>query len=126
MKNSEISRKIDDYIVRRNEKLWQPLIEKGIHYEGISVISLHYDELKGRSTTILLKFEPGANYPYHNHPAGEEIYVLNGEAILENITLAEGDYLYTPPNFKHSVTTETGCTMLFIVPEEVEILNEQL
>ena len=116
------STNINDYIVR-SDKEWQPLIEKGIHYEGISVKSLHYDETKGRSTTILLKFEPGAIYPYHNHPAGEEIYVLSGEAILEHATLKQGDYLYTPPNFKHSVTSNTGCTALFIVPEEVEILN---
>ena len=113
---------INNYIIRNNQKEWQPLIEKGIHYYGISVLSLRFDEVKQRSTTILLKFEPGATYPYHNHPGGEEIYVLNGEAILENITLYEGDYLYTPVNFKHSVTTQTGCIMLFIVPEEVEIL----
>ena len=63
-------------------------------------------------------------YPYHNHPAGEEIYVLHGEAMLENVTLAQGDYLYTPPGFKHSVTTNNGCTLLLVVPEEVEILNQ--
>jgi len=123
MKNSIKSTDINDYIVRNNKKEWQPLIEKGIHYEGISVISLHFDEEKQRSTTILLKFEPGATYPYHNHPAGEEIYVLSGEAILEHATLLQGDYLYTPPNYKHAVTTTTGCTMLFVIPEEVEILN---
>jgi len=119
-----ISSDINNYIVRSNQKDWQPLVEKGISYKGISVISLHYDEEKKRSTTILLKFEPGATYPYHNHPAGEEIYMLSGEAILENVTLSQGDYLYTPPNFKHSVTTTKGCTMFFIIPEEVEILQE--
>jgi len=71
---------------------------------------------------LFLKFEPGATYPYHNHPGGEEIFVLRGEAIIENVTLSEGDYLYTPANFKHSVSTKKGCTMLFVIPEEVEIL----
>jgi quercetin dioxygenase-like cupin family protein len=47
---------------------------------------------------------------------------LSGEAIIENVTLSEGDYLYTPVNFKHSVATKKGCTMLFVIPEEVEIL----
>jgi quercetin dioxygenase-like cupin family protein len=123
MKKAMISANINDHIVRNDQKEWQPLVENGIHYTGISVISLHYDEDKKRSTTILLKFEPGARYPYHNHPAGEELYVLEGEVILENVTLRRGDYLYTPPNFKHSVTTKTGCTMLFMIPEEVEILK---
>ncbi|AHF16440.1 cupin domain-containing protein [Niabella soli] len=115
------STNISDYIVRNNKE-WQPLIEKGIHYKGISVISLHYDAAKQRSTTILLKFESGASYPYHNHPGGEELFVLNGTAVLEKVILNHGDYLYTPPNFKHSVTTEKGCTLLFVIPEEVEIL----
>lgn len=123
MKQAILNTNINDFIVRKQQKEWQPLIEKGIHYEGVSVIPLHYDETKERSTTILLKFEPGATYPYHNHPGGEEIFVLEGEAILENVTLSEGDYLFTPVNFKHSVTTKTGCTMLFVVPEEVEILK---
>ncbi|PSL29102.1 dimethylsulfonioproprionate lyase family protein [Chitinophaga ginsengisoli] len=122
MKNTVISTDINDYVVRKAQKEWQPLVEKGIHYTGISVISLHYDQQKERSTTILLRFEPGASYPYHNHPAGEEVYVLSGEAIFENVVLSEGDYLYTPPGFKHAVTTTTGCTLLFVVPEEVEIL----
>lgn len=114
--------KIQDYLVRQNQKTWQPLIENGIHYTGISVISLHYDVQRKRSTTILLKFEPGAAYPYHNHPAGEEIYVLSGDVIIEQATLHSGDYLYTPPGCKHSVTTYTGCTLLLIIPEEVEII----
>lgn len=113
---------INNYIVRSNQKDWQPLIERGIHYEGIFVKSLRFDPEKQRSITILLKFEPGANYPFHNHPAGEEIFVLDGEAIIESTTFQQGDYLYTPPTFKHSVKTLTGCTMLFVVPEEIEIL----
>lgn len=124
MKQTNLSTNINDYIVRNNQKEWQPLIEKGVHYEGISVISLHYDEEKGRSTTILLKFEPGASYPYHNHPAGEEIFVLEGEAIIESNTFSKGDYLYTPAGFKHSVTSKTGCILFFIVPEEIEIINK--
>lgn len=123
MNTSYISTDINDHVIRRDQKEWQPLIEKGIHYKGISVISLHYNDARKRSTTILLKFEPGASYPYHNHPAGEEVYVLKGEADFEELTLSEGDYLYTPPGFKHAVTSKTGCTLLFVIPEEVEILE---
>jgi hypothetical protein len=65
-----MNRNINNYIVRNNQFEWHPLIEKGIRYQGISVISLRFDEAKQRSTTILLKFDPGATYPYHNHPSG--------------------------------------------------------
>lgn len=113
---------INDYIVKTPQKEWQPLIEKDVHYQGVFVKSLHFDIQKQRSTTILLKFEPGASYPYHNHPGGEELFVLEGEAIMEGVTVQAGDYLYTPPDFKHAVTTKMGCTILFMVPEEVVIL----
>ncbi len=112
---------INNYIVRNNLE-WKPLIEIEVQYKGVWVKSLRYDSGKGRSTSILLKFEPGSSYPYHNHPAGEEIYVLEGEVIIEGTTLTKGDYLYTPPDFKHSVRSEKGCTLLLVIPEEVQIL----
>ncbi|WP_268846949.1 dimethylsulfonioproprionate lyase family protein [Flavobacterium aestivum] len=117
-----MSQNIHDYIVNTQQQEWHPLVEKGIHYEGVFVKSLRFDTESQRSTTILLKFQPGTSYPYHNHPAGEELFILEGEAIIEGASLKAGDYLYTPPSFKHAVRTETGCTILFIVPEEVEIL----
>jgi quercetin dioxygenase-like cupin family protein len=116
------SSNIHDYITRSNKSVWEPLFEKGIHYEGIFVKALRFDAASGRSKTILLKFEPGAIYPYHNHPGGEEVFVLSGEVTIEGALLQEGDYLYTPPGFKHGVKSEKGCTLLFVVPEEVEIL----
>lgn len=113
---------INDYIVKSASAEWLPLIEKGKHYNGIFVKSLRYDQLAQRSKTILLRFEAGASYPYHNHPDGEELFVLQGNAIIEETLLTEGDYLYTPPGFKHAVKTDVGCTILFIIPKEVEIL----
>ncbi len=117
------SQNIIDYVKRSNQQSWNPLIEKGIEHVGISVIPLRYDEKQGRSPSILLKFEPGARYPYHNHPGGEEVYVISGDAIFEDVTLTTGDYLYTPPGYRHSATTKGGCVLLFIIPEEVEILE---
>lgn len=41
-----------------------------------------------------LKFEAGARYPLHNHPAGEEVFVLEGDIHLGKDHLFAGDYLY--------------------------------
>lgn len=117
-----MNKNIDDYIVKPQQLEWLPLIEKGIHYVGVFLKPLRFDIEKQRSTTILLKFEAGASYPYHNHPAGEELYILEGEANIEGSLLKTGDFLYTPPDCKHSVKSEIGCTILLIVPEEVELL----
>lgn len=108
-------------ITKTNEAEWKPLIEEGVKTEGISVKVLRYDEATRRSPTFMLKFEAGASYPNHNHPAGEEAYVLEGEVRFGSDQLNSGDYLYTPPEAIHSVFSRTGCIMLFVVPEEVEV-----
>jgi len=48
--------------------------------------------------------------------------VLEGEVRFGATQLHAGDYLYTPPNATHSVYSRTGCVMLFMVPEEVDVL----
>jgi quercetin dioxygenase-like cupin family protein len=117
-----MSAKMEDYISRTNNKDWEPLKESGVDTAGLFVKSLRFDQQKQRSPAILLKFEPGASYPYHNHPSGEEIFVLKGSCRINEAMLKEGDYLYTPPGYKHSVKSENGCEMLLIIPAEVEIL----
>jgi quercetin dioxygenase-like cupin family protein len=109
-------------ITKSTESDWKPLIEDGVKTDGIYVKALRFDEGTKRAPTSLLKFEPGASYPNHNHPAGEEVFVLEGEVRFGPNRLQAGDYLYTPPGATHSVYSKTGCTMLFVLPEEVEIL----
>ena len=113
---------ISNFIAHSKADAWKHLEEPGVDTEGIFVKVLRYDEQTERAPTILLKFAPGAKYPYHNHPAGEEIFVIEGSAVIEGTILSPGDYLYTPPGFKHAVISEKGCTLLLVIPEEVQIL----
>lgn len=109
-------------LISSSKTEWTPLVEEGIKTDGISVKVLRFDETTQRPPTFLLKFEAGASYPNHNHPAGEEIFVLEGEIRFGPDQLNAGDYLYTAPGATHSAFSRTGCTMLFVVPEEIEIL----
>jgi quercetin dioxygenase-like cupin family protein len=111
-----------DGLVKTANVEWKPLVESGVDTRGISVKPLRTEPAIGRAPSFLLRFEPGAKYPYHRHPAGEELFVLSGSCVIDGATLEAGDYLYTPPGSKHSVRTDTGCTVLFQVPEEVIIL----
>jgi len=113
--------KIEDYLVKTNTSEWKPLVEKNVNTKGIYVIPLRRNET-GRAPSFMLKFEAGSSYPYHNHPAGEELFVLEGSCFINETKIEKGDYLYTPPGAKHSVRSETGCILLFIVPSEVEII----
>ena len=109
-------------LVRSNQADWKSLVEEGVKTDGIYVKLLRFDEATQRPPTFLLKFEAGASYPKHNHPAGEEIFVLEGAVRFGPDQLNAGDYLYTAPGASHSAFSKTGCIMLFVVPEEVELL----
>lgn len=113
---------IQHYIVKTSTTDWKPLLEDGVNTHGIYVKPLRYDPETGRPPSILLKFDPGAQYPCHNHPAGEELFVLQGSCTIEGAELSTGDYLYTPPGFKHSVKSNGGCVLFLMIPQEVEIL----
>lgn len=117
-----MSTDIKDYIVSTATQAWSPLEEKGVDCTGLSWMPLRLEENGKRPLSFLLKLESGAKYPYHNHPEGEEILVLKGSCEIENTTFQQGDYLYTPPNFKHSVKSDEGCILFLMVPKEVEIL----
>jgi quercetin dioxygenase-like cupin family protein len=110
-------------LARSSQADWRPLNEPGV--SGVFVKVLRFDEETRRAPTILLKFEAGATYPAHNHPGGEEVFVLEGDLKLGKDHLYAGDYLYTSPNGKHAVWSENGCIALLIVPEEVEILKKR-
>ena len=108
-------------LVRSNQIEWKPLAEPGV--SGVFVKVLRFDRETRRAPTILLKFDAGATYPAHNHPGGEEVYVIEGDLKLGKDHLHAGDYLYTPPNGKHAARSEQGCIVLVSVSEEVEILR---
>ncbi|MGM1429898.1 cupin domain-containing protein [Sphingobacterium lactis] len=113
------------YVANTSSMDWKPLVEDNVDTRGIFYKVLHYDEEQQRPTTFILKFDEGASYPLHIHPGGEEAFILEGEAYFNETKLIKGDYLFTPKNYKHSVRSETGCQILFIVPEEVEIVKSK-
>lgn len=112
---------IRTFITSTSTMRWKPLVES-VDTRGIAVKPLRIDAT-GRATSFLLKFDPGASYPFHTHPAGEELFVLEGACEIEGATLSAGDYLHTPPGGRHAVRTTSGCVLFFVVPEEVEIVD---
>ncbi|MBA3355515.1 MAG: cupin domain-containing protein [Pyrinomonadaceae bacterium] len=110
-------------LVRSRQIEWEPLAEPGV--SGVFVKALRFDEETRRSPTILLKFAAGATFPAHNHPGGEEIFVIEGDIKLGKDHLYTGDYLYTAVNGKHAVRSENGCIVLVNVPQQVEVLKCQ-
>lgn len=96
---------------------WQPS-----RVPGVSIKTLRRDTDSGESAA-LVRLEPGTSFPAHDHPAGEEVFVLEGDVRIGRHVLKTGDYLYTPPNGKHAAASNGGCVFLVTLPKPVVILN---
>lgn len=90
---------------------------------GVFVKVLRRDEETG-AATFLLCFEPGGRFPAHRHPAGEEVFVVDGGVRIGDRTFGPGEYLYTPPDGVHAASSENGGTILVVLPKPVEVLAD--
>lgn len=105
-------------VVRGGDDGWRAL-----KIPGVLVKLLRRDGETGESTA-LVRLEPGSRFPAHNHPAGEEVFVIEGDVLIGPDHLRAGDYLYTPPSGKHAASSQGGCVFLVTLPRPVEILGD--
>jgi len=87
--------------------------------DGVSRIHLEREAEESGHTTSFVRFEPGSFFPPHQHPQGEEIYVLEGVFSDENADYPAGTYIRNPPGSSHTPFTREGCT-LFVKLEQFQ------
>lgn len=93
---------------RRAEPEWEEVAP------GISCKLLATDAENGR-VSMLVRLAPGADYPPHTHAGVEEVYMLDGELMVDDKTLHPGDHLRSEPGTTdHRVWSETGCTCVLL------------
>jgi anti-sigma factor ChrR (cupin superfamily) len=63
--------------------------------------------------TSLVRYEPGSEFPVHDHPEGEEILVLEGVFSDEHGDWPAGTWLLNPEGFRHAPFSREGC-LLFV------------
>jgi DNA-binding NarL/FixJ family response regulator/quercetin dioxygenase-like cupin family protein len=81
---------------------------------GISCNLLATDAEKDR-VSMLVRLAPGAAYPPHHHAGVEELYLLDGELMIDDKTLHPGDYNRALPGTgDQHVWSETGCTCVLL------------
>ena len=74
--------------------------------------------------TSIVRYEPGARFPGHEHPQGEEILVLEGVFSDEHGDWTAGTYLLNPEGFHHQPYSEQGC-LLFVKLRQYPGLDRQ-
>ena len=79
---------------------------------GIERKMLFHDRAKKRAT-FLMRAQPGAEFPSHDHDDDEEAFVLEGDLSLGDLLLNAGDYHLARPGLHHPVgRTKAGCMLL--------------
>ncbi len=87
---------------------------------GIAVKLLASDADTSR-VSMLVRLEPGCEYPSHRHAGVEELHLLQGELWIDARKLRPGDYNRAEPGtIDRRVWSETGCTCVLITsPSDV-------
>ncbi len=84
---------------------------KSFGVPGISIGRLFTDKEK-REITCLLRLEPGIQFPLHRHGGVEEIFMLEGDLVVEGEVCNQGDYIRSLPGSTHAPITQGGCLLL--------------
>ncbi|MGH0031616.1 MAG: cupin domain-containing protein [Myxococcota bacterium] len=61
--------------------------------------------------TSLVRYDPGARFPEHDHPEGEEILVLEGVFSDQRGDHGPGSYLLNPEGHRHAPGSGPGCVI---------------
>ncbi|WP_026606238.1 cupin domain-containing protein [Methylocapsa acidiphila] len=93
-------------VVRPGETDWVPSPQPGVD-------RLMLDRIGGEiaRATSLVRFSPGAFFPFHEHGGGEEFFVLDGLFEDEYGRYPAGAYVRDPIGSSHAPFATDGCTI---------------
>jgi anti-sigma factor ChrR (cupin superfamily) len=112
--NLDLSKRL---VVETQHQKWLPSPAKGVFRKP-----LEREDKESGHTTSIVKYEPGSKFSSHNHPMGEEIFVLEGVFSDEFGDYPAGSYLRHPPNSEHAPFSQTGC-IIFVKLNQFDALD---
>ncbi|MDA0674326.1 MAG: cupin domain-containing protein [Cyanobacteria bacterium] len=92
---------------------WQPF------RPGVEIHRLYGDGTG--PAAALLRYQPGAQVPHHDHTGYEHILVLSGSQRDRHQTYPAGSLVINPPGTDHAVASDQGCLVLVIWEKPVAI-----
>ena len=95
-------------------------LDFGPFRDGVTMHRL-YGSDEGPSAA-LLKYEPGASVPLHEHTGFEHVLVLDGSQSDDAGHYRTGTFTVNPPGTSHRVWSDEGCVALLIWEKPVRIL----
>ncbi|MGB5961373.1 MAG: cupin domain-containing protein [Coleofasciculaceae cyanobacterium] len=105
------------FTVRAADLNWQPH-----RVPGVAIAILYEDPIR-REIVCLLRAEAGVYYPSHRHASTEEIFMLEGDLVVDGQVYGVGDYIRSAHGTFHAPHTKTGCMFFIRTSLDNEILN---
>jgi len=93
-------------VISANEQDWIPSPAKGVWRKQFE----RAEAESGRVTSIV-RYDAKSSFQSHTHPAGEEIFVLEGTFSDELGDYPAGTYIRNPPGSQHSPFSKEGCVL---------------
>lgn len=121
-------------VVHANDMPWEKIVYPGCHVKTLMV------DKKNGLLTVLLKMDPGAELPDHEHMLMEQTYMIEGRLVDKSgpeagLTVGPGEFVYRPAGSRHSAYTPEGGLMvaIFQVPnkfyepdgKEIDLLGDE-
>ena len=106
-------------ISRTDSMQWRPG-----PFPGVWIKPLYLDQQQQRATS-LVRMDPGTHYPSHRHNSAEEVFLLDGDFVLEGQVMRPGDYCNAQPDSIHGEGyTNAGCMFILSASQSDEILTQ--
>ena len=103
MLNMDFSKKVT---IQTNNQPWLESPMSGVERKPLA----REDAEQGHATS-LVRYLPGAKFSAHDHPLGEEIFVLEGVFSDQSGDYPAGTYFRNPEGFRHAPFSKEGCTI---------------
>jgi len=90
------------------EALLEPKWEEAAPGIAVQILARNAEN---ESVSLLVRLDPGTDYPVHTHAGTEELHLLHGILNVDDRTLCPGDFIHAEAgSVDHRVWSETGCT----------------
>lgn len=94
-------------VINTSEQAWVSSPAKGVLRKP-----LEREAKESGHTTSVVQYGPNTAFATHQHPKGEEIFVLDGVFSDEHGDYPAGTYLRNPPGSSHAPFSKQGCVIL--------------
>jgi anti-sigma factor ChrR (cupin superfamily) len=102
--NGDLSRRV---MVDTRRLDWTPSPGRSVWRKRVHLVGAP----ESGQVTSVVRYEPDAAFPAHDHPEGEEILVLDGVFSDEHGDWPAGTYLLNPEGFRHAPFSKPGCVL---------------